>query len=300
VSETRDTPPGADLDAEREVDLRAFWSRLAHRWWLPVGGAVLGAIVGVLFAVGGGDVFQAKTLVYLGQPYTPGGGSQIGNLTTNVSTVNEIIRSEAALKDAATASGLRVGQLRGNVRSDPVEAPGQVRGVSPIVEITVQAPQRAKAETAADTLAREVTTAVAQYVEDKVVILERSFEENKREIAATQERIEFALRQSQLAVDATDLSLAERLLIQANANNTLQFYEARQSNLRSNLNSLEQLLSLARNVEQSRVIEPAVGVRTVATSRRNAALVGGVIGLLLGSVGAYVWEPIARRRRAPA
>lgn len=296
MSETRPAEP--DLDAEQEVDLRAFWSRLAHRWWLPVGGAVVGVIVGILVSVGGGNVYQATALVYLGQPYTPGGGSQIGNLTTNVSTVNEIIRSEAALKEAAEASGLRVGQLRGNVRSDPVEAPGQARGVSPIVEITVQAPQRAKAETAADTLAAEVIGAVSEYVDDKVAVLERSFEQNTAEIAASEQRIQGALRQSQLAVESTELSLAERLLIQANANNTLQFYEARTSNLRSNLNSIEQLLSLARNVEQSRVVEPAVGVRTVATSRRNSALIGGVVGLLLGAVAAYVWEPVARRRRA--
>jgi uncharacterized protein involved in exopolysaccharide biosynthesis len=289
-----------DLYAEQDVDLRSAWQRIVRRWWLPVGGAVLGAVVGILVSVGGGDVFEAKTLVYLGQPYTPGGGAQIGNLTTSVSTVNEIIRSEAALKEAAEAGSLRVGQLRGNVRSDPVEAPGQVRGVSPIVEITVQAPQRAKAEAAADALADEVIGAVSEYVADKVEILERSYEENKAEIAAAQKRIEFALRQSELAVESTELSLAERLLIQANANNTLQFYEARQSNLRANLNSLEQLLSLARNVEQSAVIEPAVAVKTDATSRRNAAVIGAVIGLILGAIAAFVWEPIARRRSAPA
>jgi hypothetical protein len=292
--------PVPELDAEQEVDLRSAWQRIVHRWWLPVGGVVVGVIVGIVVSVGGGDVFEAKTLVYLGQPYTPGGGSQIGNLATNVNTVNEIVRSEAGLQEAAEASGLRVGQLRGNVRSDSVRPAGQDRGVSPIVEIIVQAPQRAKAEKAADAFATEVIDAVSEYVSDKIKVLERSFAENTEEIAAANERVQGALRQSQLAVDSPDLSLAERLLIQANANNTLQFYEARQSNLRSNLNSLEQLLSLARNVEESRIVEPAVAKRTVATSRRNAAVIGGLVGLIAGTIAAFAWEPIARRRRAPA
>ena len=33
----------ADPDAEREVDLRSVWERIAARWWLPVLGVVLGA-----------------------------------------------------------------------------------------------------------------------------------------------------------------------------------------------------------------------------------------------------------------
>ena len=40
-----------DPDAEREIDLRSAWSRLAARWWLPVGGLVVGAILGVLVTV---------------------------------------------------------------------------------------------------------------------------------------------------------------------------------------------------------------------------------------------------------
>ena len=120
-----------DLDAEQEV-LRSVWQRIAHRWWLPVGGLIVGAVVGVLLAIGGGDVFEARTLVYLGRPFTPGGGGQIQSLATNPETVEEVIRSEVALQQAADESGLRVGQLRGNVRSGAT-APA-------LVEIIVQAP----------------------------------------------------------------------------------------------------------------------------------------------------------------
>ena len=106
MSEQRDT---VDPDAEREVDLGSAWRRIAARWWLPAGGLLVGAVLGALVALGGGDVYQAKTLMYLGQPFTPGGGSQIVSLQTNPKVVSEIVRSEAAIAKAARASGLRPG-----------------------------------------------------------------------------------------------------------------------------------------------------------------------------------------------
>ena len=90
-----------DPVAEREVDLRSAWAKLAARWWLPVGGLLVGALLGILLALGGGKVYEAESLIFLGQPFTPQGGGQIQSLATNPRTVGEIIRSEAALKRAA-------------------------------------------------------------------------------------------------------------------------------------------------------------------------------------------------------
>ncbi len=124
-------PP--DLDAEREVDLRSVWERIAARWWLPLLGLVLGLVVGFGLALGGGKVYEAETLLFLGQPFTPQGGGQIQSLATNPRTVGEIIRSEAALRRAAQASGLTIAQLRGNVSSTPIASVGQSRLQTPLV-----------------------------------------------------------------------------------------------------------------------------------------------------------------------
>ena len=98
MSEDRTKEAASTPNAEREVDLRSGWARITARWWLPVGGLVLGAILGVLVSIGSGDVYKAEALIYLGQPFTPGGGGQIQSLQTNPKTVSEIIRSEAATK----------------------------------------------------------------------------------------------------------------------------------------------------------------------------------------------------------
>ena len=145
---------GVDLDAEREVDLRSAWTRISERWWLPLGGLVLGAILGVLVAVGSGDVYRAEALLYLGQPFTPAGGGQLQSLQTNPKTVSEIVRSEAAIRVAANAADMQPGALRGNVTSTAVVQPGQVaRNFTPLVEIEVRGPTKVKAEKAANSFA---------------------------------------------------------------------------------------------------------------------------------------------------
>jgi uncharacterized protein involved in exopolysaccharide biosynthesis len=63
------------------------------------------------------------------------------------------------------------------------------------------------------------------------------------------------------------------------------------------LATYQQLLALAQNVEQSKLITQARAVKTTARSRRNSVLVGALIGLLLGIVAALLWEPATRLAR---
>ena len=290
-----------DLEGEQEIDLRSAWRRLVDRWWLPVGGLFLGAVLGVLVSVGGGDVFEARTLVYLGQPFTPGGGGQIQSLQTNPRTVSEIIRSESARRKAAQDSGLRLGQLRGNVTSQSIVSPGQAaRAQSPLVEIIVQAPQAAKAQRAADSFAGTVIEQASTYVDSKINLLQAQIESDERQLADIGTRISQALQQQTLANKSTSLSLAEKLLVSTNSNATINSAEQRRGTVQVDLNTARQLLSLAQQVERTRVIQPALAARTAATSRRNAAAVGGLLGLIGGMVAAWLVDPFAARRKAAA
>lgn len=290
-----------DADAEREVDLRSAWARISARWWLPVGGLVAGAILGVLVSVGSGDVYKAETLLYLGQPFTPGGGSQIQSLGTNPKTVSLTIRSEAALQRAARAANLRTGQLRGNVTSTAVVQAGQAKSTSPLVQIDVEAPTRAKAAKAADSLAKSVLEQVSPYVDEKIAQLEEQIANNKQQLAEVDRRIAIATQQQNLALaKSSPLSLTEKLLVSTNSNATLNFAEGRRATIQANLTSANQLLSLAQDVERARIVVPAVATKTSATSARNAAAVGALIGVLLGALAAILADPWLARRNAAA
>jgi hypothetical protein len=288
-----------DPDAEREVDLRGAWERISARWWLPAGGLVLGLVLGWAVALGGGQVWKAEATLFLGQPFTPNGGGQIQSLATNPRTVGEIVRSEAALKAAAAKSGLRVAQLRGRISTVPITAPGQARGQTPLVQLSVIGPAPRKVELAAGALAQRVVENVSAYVEDKVRILEQQIASDERELESINRRLNDAFAAQQEAMQNRTLPLGERLLLVTSFNSTLAAGEQRRSTVQESLLTAQQLLSLAEKVERSRVIEPAVAVKTTARSTRNAALVAGLVGLLAGALAALFADAFAARRTRP-
>ena len=151
----------AELEGEQEVDLASAWKRIEQRWWLPVGGLLVGAVIGLVLALSGGSVWRAETIVYLGQPFAPLGGGQIQSLATNPRTVGEIVRSEAVLRDVSDDTGIPVSKLRSSISTTELTATGQVRGgIIPLIEIAVKGDaEPRKIEAAADALAARVVRA---------------------------------------------------------------------------------------------------------------------------------------------
>ena len=289
-----------DPDAEREVDLRSVWQRIAARWWLPLFGTVGGLLIGFLLALGGGQVYKAEALVYLGQPFTPNGGGAIPNsLATNPRLVAEVVRAEAALKEASRASGLRVGALRGRISTAPVVATGQAKGTTTLFQIAVQGDAPRKVERAADALAKRVTTISGAYVEGKIHTLEEQIANDEQELEGINSRFNIAAREQSAALANRSLPVTERLLIITSLNSTLSALEQRRSTIQEDLLAARQLMTLATEVEQARIVEPATAAKTTARSGRNAALVGALIGLILGAAAALLADPfLARRARA--
>jgi uncharacterized protein involved in exopolysaccharide biosynthesis len=287
--------PVPDPDAEREVDLRSVWERIAARWWLPVLGLVLGAVIGFALALGGGKVYEAETLVAMGQPFSPNGGAPVQSFLTNARAVSEIVRSEAALEQAARASGLRVRALRGNVSSAIVGAsgPGARPTGAPLVTIKVVAAQPLKAEKAADALAKEVITRTsAKYVDTKIEAFNQQLESIQEQLNTLVPRI----AQLEQAVNEQGLSSLDKLVLVSSLDNA----QARRGQLLDLQSDVQQQLALAENVEKAQVVEPAAATKTTARSGRNGALVGALLGLLLGCVAALLADPFLARRARTA
>jgi uncharacterized protein involved in exopolysaccharide biosynthesis len=285
-----------DPDAEREVDLRSVWERIAARWWLPLLGAAAGALVGFLLALGGGSTYEARALLYLGQPFTTAGGGQIQSLATNPRTVGEIIRSESALRAASRESGIPVNRLRGNVTSAPIVATGQSRLTTPLVEIRVNGSRPARVAAASNALAERVLTTTGDYVNDKIEVLSDQIAALNEELEQIDRRVNAANAQLETVLANDDLELSERLILTTNINSTIGFNEQRRGTVQTELLQARQLLSLAERVEAGRVVEPAVAVKSTATSGRNGLLVGALIGLILGSAAALLADPFLARR----
>ncbi len=286
-----------ELEDEQEVDLSSAWQRLKVRWWLPGGGLLVGAVVGLALALSGGSVWRAETIVYLGQPFAPLGGGQIQSLATNPRTVGEIIRSESVLQDISKVTGIPVSKLRSSISTRELVATGQLRGINPLIEIAVKGSGPVRVEQAADELAERVVERVSLYVTEKTALLKQQVAVSEGQLAAVESRIARAQEQQDQLVGNQSLPPVERLLLSQNLNAVITTADARRTSLQDDLFEARQLLNLAESVESSRVVEPAAAGKTTARSSRTSLLVGALIGLLIGAIAALAADPILARRR---
>lgn len=266
----------ADLDAEQEVDLGRYWNAIVARWWLPLAGLLVGALIGYLISLGGGDVWKASSTVYLGASYSVVGGALLQGPQANPSTVGTIARSEHSIQRAAAVAGMRAEDLRGNVSTQTISTgvgASIVRTTgNPLVRITAEASTPRRAQVAANALANIVVERLSPYADRKTQIL-------KDRITAEQEQIDAIRRQAARSADLT-----------AKAVLGVQLGEVLEDQLQA-----KQLLVQAEEVERPDVLTPAAAVKTTARSRRNSVVVAAFLGLLLGLIAALAWEPLARR-----
>jgi uncharacterized protein involved in exopolysaccharide biosynthesis len=281
--------PQPEPEGEQEVELGRYAAALAARWWLPLVGLVAGLVAGYLLSVSGGDVYRAETVLYLGQPFSPAGGAPVQSLATHPLTVGEIVRSEAAIRRAARAAGVRPGQLRGTVSTQTLTATPARAGATPLVEVAVELDAPGKAARAANALAAAVVenAGIAGYVETKIETFRNQLatqEESIESIAARLDALERGL-------DVGGLEPLEQLVLISQIDNA----EQRRGQLVNQRAETEQLLALAESVERSRVVEPAIPREVTARSRRNSLIVAGILGLLAGLAAALAWDPLAER-----
>ena len=267
----------ADLAAEQEIDLGRYWDAIVARWWLPLAGAVAGALIGYLIALGGGDVWKASATLYLGASYSPV-GTFLQGPQANPSTVRTIARAEASIERAAAQAGMRAEDLRGNVSTKTISTGVGATIVrttgNPLVEISAEASTRRRAQVAANALANIVVERLSPYADRKIQTL-------KDRIAGDQGQIDAIRRQAARSSDVT-----------AKAVLGVQLGDVLEDQLQA-----QQLLIQAEEVERPQVLTHAAGVKTTARSRRNSVVVAAFLGLLLGLIAALAWEPLARRAR---
>jgi uncharacterized protein involved in exopolysaccharide biosynthesis len=282
-----------ELDAEQEIDVGRYWRALQTRWWLPLAGLVIGAALGYIAAVGGGDVYRAETTLYLGQPFSPTGNAPVQGLGTNPTIVSQIARSEASLKAAAGNCGTRVGRLRGKVSTQTVTSSGirgrVVPGQNPLVELGVKADRARVAECVANSLSGDVVGRVSSYVDVKIRSLNRRLEVLNDQLASLGRKIDA----QEGALNQAGLTPLEQLVLVSQTENA----EQRRGIVEEERQEVTQQLALAQEVERARLVERAGAVKTTARSPQNSAVVGGIIGLLLGAIAAVAWPAVAARRR---
>jgi uncharacterized protein involved in exopolysaccharide biosynthesis len=272
----------ADLDAEREIDLARWRRALTALWWLPVAGLVVGAIVGLVFSLGGTTSFKAASLISLGQPVSPG-GVVIASFATNPRAISEITSSASAQDEAAKTAGLQPGALRGHVGVGTVgtaTGAGAAR-TTPLIALTVSGKNGEKIAAAADALAKIVVErTTAPYVGTKIKTYNSVLETTNKQLAS----ITLRLSALETALRKSHLDPLNQLVLVSQVDNA----EQRQGNLLDQKATTQQQLAFALNVESAKIVTTAAPVKASAHSKSTSLLVGALIGLILGGIAAIV------------
>jgi uncharacterized protein involved in exopolysaccharide biosynthesis len=283
-----------ELDAEREVDLARWRRALSALWWLPVGGLIVGAIVGVLYSFRGGTTYKATALISLGQPTSPG-GALVPSYGTNPRAVSQIVSGAAYQEQAANAADMRPSALRGHVSVGTVGSAGAgATRTTPLISLTVTGAHGKNVAAAANALAKIVVKhTTASYVSTKISTFQKTLDNVEKQLNGLTAQLNVI---NKALAAAKHLDPLQQLVIVGQQNNA----ETRQGNLIAQQETLQQQLAFAKKVEAAVVVEPAAAVKASAHSRGTSLVVGALIGLILGAIAAIAGESRLRRTRAAA
>jgi Chain length determinant protein len=275
---TAPAPPsrGFDPEAEQEVDFAKYVRLLAVRWWLLAAGVVAGAVIGYLVSLGGSQVYAASATIYLGQPYTPTGGSLVQNPQTNPSAVATDVQSQAVQNTVANRCKTKAAAFEKGISTQAVATGASAKSgssINPLVKITVQAKKGKVAACAANGLAAEAVQNLGTYTTQKIANLNASIAFDNANIKSID-----------AAIANPGISDTNKLILQTNL---------RSDQLDKTTN--QQLLLLATGVEAPKLFTHAASHKITARSRRNTVVIAALIGLILGVLAALLWDTVVPR-----
>jgi hypothetical protein len=278
--------------AELEIDLKRVWRSVSARWWLPLIGLVVGALVAVVAPLGRGTQWQATSEVYLGTPIA--NGEPISSPPTNVGLATAFVNSPYALRHASHASGVPVSRLSGTVSAKQiVGVTGTAIGQpAPLLLITVTGSNARQTQSAADDLAKLVVTRVQPYTAQKITIIKARLAQEQSQIAAISSRLSQAEdKQDKLAGSTPDPRLA------GNWAWVISTLSSELYTTQTDATASKALIAQMQGIEQPRIVSPPLAASKSGTKRSTRLIIGAITGLALGLLAAALWDPIKQAIR---
>jgi uncharacterized protein involved in exopolysaccharide biosynthesis len=283
------------LEAERELGLGQVWRSALARWWLPLGGIVVGAIIGLLVSLGASRQWTAVREIYLGNPLA--NGTALTSSPTSLALATAYIDTRYAIRHASRASGIPASRLSGNISARSIRglAATTVGQPAPLLLLSVTGSRPGAAERAADDLARLVVSQFQPYTHQKLKIAKARLAQEQSQIGDINRRLKQALdAQAALARSAANHSLVTEY---AQITATLA---SERSMLDSDITAFKALISQTHAVETPRILSPTRSVSPTRPSRRSSIVLGAIIGFLVGLLAAILWQPITNTLRPSA
>jgi capsular polysaccharide biosynthesis protein len=290
----------SDPGAERDVDLARWKAALGRRWWIVAVGVVAGIVVGGLYSLSGGSVYEASVLLAPSQAFSPN-GSPVLSYQSSPRNINVLVTNPGTLARVVAAVAkndhlhIALDQLRTGVStaslSTGLGTSTASRG-SQLIQITVRLPKAAETAAAANALGAEIATeSTSQYVTQSIATLQADLAGNQQHLKNIQQQIN---AYSQV-LKTQQLDPFNKLILVTQLGNA----ELQEGNLNDKIVDETQEVTLTESIEKASIVGAApVAVKTTARSRRNSILVGLLIGLIIGGIAAIVADTrMARARR---
>lgn len=285
---------------ELEMDVESYLRALARYWWLLLALAAVGAIAAGSITFLQEKTYAAQSSVYLGQP-TDANGNAIAGVNSNPKAAQQIVTSEATLKQAArlVGDGETVRHLRNNlvVITPSLSVKGTTSPVN-FIAITVTDTKAARAAKAANVLAGILIERISGFAKDKLALLDEQIKQDDAQLAALDVRS--AAAQKALATIArgpgTD---AQKALASTPYIGIAQAAASQRQPLLSDKRTNKLMAQTVKGIEQPKLLTPAVPPSQARKPNlRLSATAGFLVGLVVGIVIAFALD--GRRRRAAA
>ena len=210
------------------------------------------------------------------------------NIQRSPPTVTQIVKALALTAQVAAEVGIDADELREGISTRVVRRPGERAGEGDLMEIIVRGPWPKGSEDAANRLAEAAVSQLSTYADSKIVDLGSQLQGEEAELAVVDAQIT-ELESSLASVDDE----AERLRLET----LLGLREEQRSELIEDRVATELGLAVARDIERGQVVTAAATRKVDPRDRSTSMIVGGLIGLIAGLIGALGWSAMIRRLR---
>ena len=288
------TPPSSDV----EIDLGRWAHRVISRWYIVLACVIVAVLIAMLGEGKGNKQYTARALVNQGQPFTSTNQPIAASLGTNPSAAGTLVKQDAVVKLVADKVGLRPGQLRAAISTQPVGAVNAKINSTPLVSVIVSGPWKTKVAPAANLLAQQLVNLTGTYQVVRLKAVQTQVQLEKGQLDDLAKRNTDAVQNYKTIQSATGMTAVERALALTNASGLLNTIGTRQSALQQQRTEDVQTVAQITKIEMPTIVTRAIATQTTAASKRAsyavAILLGLIVGVLLAVISYAAW-PAGRR-----
>jgi hypothetical protein len=292
--------PSSDNDAQ--IDLGRWAQHVLARWYIVLACVLVAIVIALLGEGQGHKEWTARALVNQGQPYTSTNQPISTSLGTNPSAAGTLLKQDIVIKFVASKLGLKPGQLKAAISTQPIGAVNSKTNSTPLVSVIVRGAWKTKVAPAANLLGQQLVKLTGTYQADRLNALQLQVRLEKNQLDDLAKRNTDAIKSYQTIQRATGLSLIDKTLLLQGASGLLNTIGTRQSALQTLHTEDVQTVAQILKIEYPSIVTRAVATQTTAASKRAsyavAILLGLIVGVLLALISYAAWPAV--RRDAPA